>query len=235
MSKRILIVEDDTALCRILSDNFTFEGFEVRCVSDGNVAVDVLREFVPDLVVLDVMLKGQNGFELCGLIRHHGRTPIIMLTARSQKSDKLRGLNLGADDYVTKPFDLEELLARARAVLRRTRPGVEQLVLGPVTIDFATLTASASGEAIHLTHREFEVLQYLAERPGRVVYRNELLRQVWGYPDMPSTRSVDHAIARIRKKIEVDPHAPRYVHTVHGDGYCLTISGDPTDISAVSK
>jgi two-component system response regulator VicR len=229
MNKRILIVEDDTALSRILSDNFAFEGFDVRCIANGDVALGVVREFAPDLIVLDVMLQGLNGFELCRLIRDNGRTPIIMLTARGQKSDKLRGLDLGADDYVTKPFDLEELLARAKAVLRRARPSVQQLALGRVTIDFTRLTATASGMPVHLTHREFEVLQYLAERMGRVVHRDELLRQVWGYPEMPSTRSVDHAIARLRKKIEVDPHSPRFVHTVHGDGYCLTLDGTTSD------
>jgi two-component system, OmpR family, response regulator VicR len=225
MKKRILIVEDDTALTRVLRDNLAYEGFDVRCVGDGNLALDAVREFAPDLVVLDVMLPGTDGFELCGLVRQAGRTPVIMLTARSQKADKLKGLNLGADDYVTKPFDLEELLARVQAVLRRTRPLAERVVLGDVTIDFGSLVATSGRTVIHLTHREFDVLRYLAQRPERVVHRSELLREVWGYPDLPSTRSVDHAIARLRKKIERDPHRPRFIHTVHGDGYCLTPDG----------
>jgi two-component system response regulator MtrA len=227
MKKRILIVEDDGPLARVLVDNFTFEGYDVRWTGDGSVAVDAFREFAPDLVVLDLMLPGRSGFELCGMLRQGGRTPVIMLTARSQKADKLRGLNLGADDYVTKPFDLAELLARVRAVLRRTGRGVERLELGGVTVDFKSLRATKGVAGVHLTYREFDVLRYLAERPERVVHRNELLREVWGYPDVPNTRSVDHAIARLRKKIESDPHHPRFIHTVHGDGYCLTLAGQP--------
>jgi DNA-binding response OmpR family regulator len=183
------------------------------------------RKFGPDLVVLDLMLPDANGFDLCGVLRHGGQTPIIILTARSQKADKVRGLNLGADDYITKPFDLEEFLARVRAVLRRARPATEQLTLGRVSIDFRARQALKANRPLHLTYREFELLQYLAERQEHPVYRNELLREVWGYPNAPSTRSVDHAIARLRKKIEPDPHHPRFIHTVHGDGYCLTPAG----------
>jgi len=230
MKKRILVVEDDAALARVLRDNLTFDGFDVQCVTDGNAALQVVRDFAPDLVVLDLMLPGMSGFELCGLLRQRGRTPIIILTARGQKADKLRGLNLGADDYVTKPFDLEEFLARVRAVLRRARPAVEQLTLGGVIIDFRAQHASKGGRTIHLTHREFELLAYLAERQERVVRRAELLREVWGYPDTPSTRSVDHAIARLRKKIEPDAHRPQFIHTVHGDGYCLTPAGSTAAI-----
>src|SRR5262249_17895773 len=164
---------------------------------------------------------------LCSVLRQGSRAPIIILSARGQKDDKLRGLNLGADDYITKPFDLEEFLARVRAVLRRARPSIEQLSLGPVTIDFQSRHASRFGRTLHLTHREFELLQYLAERHERVVHRTELLREVWGYLDVPTTRSVDHAVARLRKKIEADPHHPRFIHTVHGDGYCLTPAGRP--------
>jgi DNA-binding response OmpR family regulator len=225
MKKRILVVEDDVALARIVSDNFTFEGFLVRIVNDGRLAIDTARDFSPDLIVLDVMLPGQDGFELCGLLRRQGQTPIIMLTARVQKSDKLRCLNLGADDYVTKPFDLEELLARVHAVLRRTRPTIDRLVLGDVTVDFTRHAGSKGSTPLRMTHREFDLLRYLAERADRVVYRNELLRDVWGYPDAPNTRSVDHAIARLRKKIEDHPHHPRFIHTVHGDGYVLTPEG----------
>jgi DNA-binding response OmpR family regulator len=230
MKKRILIVEDDAALARVLSDNLSFDGFDVECASDGDTALNHSRKFAPDLVVLDLMLPNTNGFELCGVLRHGGQTPIIILTARSQKADKLRGLNLGADDYVTKPFDLEEFLARVRAVLRRARPTTEQLTLGRVNVDFRARHASKANRPLHLTYREFELLQYLAERQEHAVYRNELLREVWGYPDAPSTRSVDHAIARLRKKIEPDPHHPRFIHTVHGDGYCLTPNGAPQEL-----
>jgi DNA-binding response OmpR family regulator len=156
--KRILVVEDDAALARGLRDNLAYCGFEVACAADGNVALAQIREFAPDLVVLDVMLPGTNGFDLCGVLRQGSRTPIIILTARSQKLDKLRGLNLGADDYMTKPFDLEELLARVHAVLRRARPAVEQLALGRLVIDFRAQHATKAGHALHLTHREFELL-----------------------------------------------------------------------------
>jgi DNA-binding response OmpR family regulator len=225
MKKRILVVEDDTSLARVLRDNLTFDGFDVDWVSSGNAALKRVKAAAPDLVVLDIMLPDTNGFELCGLLRQGRQTPIIILTARGQKADKIRGLNLGADDYITKPFDLEEFLARVRAVLRRTRPAFDTLELGQVMIDFRAQHASKDGKSIRLTHREFELLQYLAERQEHVVHRNELLREVWGYPDVPSTRSVDHAIARLRKKIESDPHHPRFIHTVHGDGYCLTPQG----------
>jgi DNA-binding response OmpR family regulator len=225
MKKRILVVEDDEALGWMLCDNLTFEGFEVRRAADGNLALNVAREFAPDLVILDVMLPGRDGFELVGLLRQGGPVPIIMLTARGQKADKLKGLTLGADDYVTKPFDVEELMARVRTVLRRSSPEVPQLVLGRVTIDFQMMTARRSREDLHFTHREFKLLQYLAERQGRVVSRHELLREVWGYPDMPATRLVDNAVARVRKKIEPDPGNPRFVHTVRGDGYTVTPEG----------
>ena len=227
MKKRILLVEDDAALARILGDNLRFDGFDLEWSADGNRAVDLTRTFAPDLVLLDIMLPGRDGFELCSMLRQGGRTPIIILTARSQKADKLKGLNLGADDYVTKPFDLEELLARVHAVLRRARPGLDRLVLGQVEIDFRARSARRGDEPIHLTARELTLLEYLAERQDRVVFRTELLREVWGYPDAPTTRSVDHAIARLRKKIESDAHEPRFIHTVHGDGYCLTPAGAP--------
>ena len=227
MKKRILIIEDDAALARVVRDNLTLEGFDVRCIGDGNAAVSTAREFAPDLILLDIALPGKSGFELCATLSQGRRTPIIILSARGQKIDKLRGLSLGADDYVTKPFDLEELLARIQAVLRRSRPTVERLTLGQVTVDLRALRATAGRRSIHLTHREFDLLRYLGERQGHIVYRKELLQQVWGYPEMPSTRSVDHAIARLRKKIEPDPHVPRFIHTVHGDGYFLT--ADQTD------
>jgi DNA-binding response OmpR family regulator len=227
MKKRILIVEDDASLARVLGDNLAFDGFDVKCATEGGSALNLARTFAPDLVVLDIMLPNTNGFDLCRVLRHGGQTPIIILTARSQKADKLRGLNLGADDYITKPFDLEEFLARVRAVLRRARPTMERLTLGQVMIDFRARHATNADRTLHLTYREFELLQYLAERQEHAVYRNELLREVWGYPNAPSTRSVDHAIARLRKKIEPDPHHPRFIHTVHGDGYCLTPEGGP--------
>jgi DNA-binding response OmpR family regulator len=225
MKKRVLVVEDDPVLTRVLRDNLTFEGFDVQSVSDGLQAQSVAREFAPDLVLLDVNLPGQSGFELCQLWRQRSQVPIILLTAMGQKSDKIRGLQLGADDYVTKPFELEELLARIHAVLRRTRSFGTRLVLGDVTVDFAARTARRGEVELDLTHRDLEILQYLASRPHTIVSRDELLRAVWGYPDTAATRAVDHAIARLRKKIEEKPHKPRYIHTVHGDGYYLSPDG----------
>ena len=221
--KRILVAEDDPVLATALRDNLELESFEVHVVDDGDAALAEVRNRVPDLVILDVLLKGMDGFEVCRLLRQGQQVPIIMLTARSQKEDKLRGLKLGADDYVTKPFDLEELLARIDAVLRRVRPDVDRLVLGDVTIDFVTKQAWNAGEPIELTAREFDLLRYLAERADRVVYRDELLQAVWGYRHPPLTRAVDFAIARLRKKIEPESHPHRYIQTARGDGYYLVI------------
>lgn len=222
MKPRILLVEDDRALARVLRDNLSAVGFEVEWANDGNAGLTKVRTFAPDLIVLDVMLPDTNGFDLLGLLRRGNRIPIVMLTARGLKADRLQGLNLGADDYVTKPFDLEEFLARVNAVLRRTRPSREQMALGDTIIDFHARTVTRDGTDIHLTDQEFELLKYLADRQDRVVYRDELLARVWGYPEAPHTRSVDHAIARLRKKLEPDPHHPRFIHTGRGDGYRLT-------------
>ena len=225
MKKRVLLVEDDPVLTRVLRDNLTFEGFDVTSVADGLQAQAIEKELSPDLVLLDVNLPGRSGFELCELWRRQSQVPIILLTAMGQKGDKIRGLRLGADDYVTKPFDLEELLARIHAVLRRTRSLAHRLTLGDVVIDLTARTATRGDEELDLTHRDFEILGYLAARPHTIVSRHELLRAVWGYPDAAATRAVDHAIARLRKKIEEKPHKPRYIHTVHGDGYYLAPDG----------
>jgi DNA-binding response OmpR family regulator len=226
MKKRILIVEDNPALSEVLADNLTFEGFEVRCIDDGNAAVNAALEFFPDLAILDIMLPGMDGFEICRALRLRQHVAIMIVTARGQKDDRIRGLNLGADDYITKPFHLEELIARVRAVLRRTRPDLEQLTLGSVTIDFQRLRAWDDEREIELSHQEFELLYYLAVRRGTVIHRDELLLSVWRYASTPLTRLVDQAIARLRRKIEKDPHHPRFIHTVHSEGYCLTPEGD---------
>ncbi len=230
MNSRILVVEDDRLLAKVLCDNLSLEGFDVKRAADARSAVGAVREFVPDLIVLDVMLPDRSGFDVFETLNQGGRTPVIFLTARDATADKLRGLRLGADDYVTKPFELQELLARVHAVLRRARATADRLSLGELVIDFKAQTAQKGPLTVHLTHREFELLQYLAARAGRVVYRNELLRAIWGYPDNSAyTRAVDHAIARLRKKIEAEPDAPRFILTVHGDGYSLAtgvISGN---------
>ena len=222
LPKRILVVEDDGPMARVLYDNLAIEGFDVRLAITGAEAVAVCAEWHPDLVLLDLMLPDTSGFELCGILRRRGAAALIILTARGQKADKLRGLNLGADDYVTKPFDIDELLARIQAVLRRSRADVGELVLGDVTIDLESQRATSGHRTVALTRRECDLLRYLAQRKDRVVYRDELLKEVWGYFDAPLTRSVDSAVARLRKKVEPDPHHPLFIHTVFGDGYCLT-------------
>jgi DNA-binding response OmpR family regulator len=225
VKKRVLIVEDDLNLSAIVRENLLFVGFEVDSVSDGALAVAQASAFRPDLIVLDIMLPGANGFELCVALRRQGRIPILMVSARGQQADKVRGLNLGADDYITKPFGLDEFLARVNAILRRSLPSTDDLVLGVVRIDFVSRTATRGTRELHLTHREFCLLKYLAERPGKVVSRDELLRNVWEYPDPGITRAVDHAINRVRGKIEPDPQQSQFIHTAVGVGYLLTPEG----------
>jgi DNA-binding response OmpR family regulator len=229
MSHRVLIVEDDGAMARLLRDNLEYDGFQVEWAGDGNQALAKFQAFSPDLVLLDLTLPGRDGFTVCeALCARPVRPPIIILSARSQKDDKVRSLNLGADDYVTKPFALEELLARVHAVLRRSRnqkgaaPQNQPLALGDTVVDFDNLRASRAGKELNLTHRELQVLQYLAERAGRLVTRDELLREIWGHREALLTRSVDLTIARLRRKIELDPRHPRFIRTLHGDGYTLT-------------
>ena len=172
---------------------------------------------------LDLTLPDFDGLDLCPVLRQSGKVPIIILSARGQKADKLKGLKLGADDYITKPFDLQELLARISAVLRRSHPALERLAHRQTGHRLPLAARELRAAPVHLTHREFELLRYLAERREKVVHREELLREVWGYMDTNvTTRSVDHAIVRLRKKIEPDPHHPEFIRTVHGDGYCLS-------------
>jgi two-component system response regulator ResD len=223
MTHRILVIEDDPTLGLVLQDNLRSEGYDVDVAADGISGVRNIRATTPDLIVLDLTLPDCDGFELLPVLRQSGQVPIIVLTARTQQAEKVRGLALGADDYITKPFDPEELLARVRAVLRRVRPSISRIRLGKVTVDFLNKHATAGNRAIPFTHREFELLSYLAEHRDRVVRRNELLRAVWGYLDTDiSTRTVDFAIARLRRKIEADHHHPQFIRTAHGDGYCLT-------------
>lgn len=223
MAHHILVVEDDPTLRLVLRDNLLSEGYRVDVAGDGAAALAKARGATPDLVVLDLSLPDCDGLELLPVMRLLGQVPIIVLTARVQRDDKLKGLSLGADDYVTKPFDPAEFLARVRAVLRRARPTVSVIQLGSVAIDFQAKRAWNGRQALALTHREFELLSFLADHRDTVVPRNELLRAVWGYLDTEIvTRTVDFAVARLRKKIELDPHHPQYIRTVHGDGYCLS-------------
>ena len=226
MGKKILVIEDDAAISSLLRINLVYEGFEVECINDGSRAPARVREFGADLILLDLMLPGQDGFRLLEALGPDRHAPVIVLTVLGQRSDKLRGFSLGVDDYVTKPFDLEELIARIHAVLRRSSPELERVSLGNVTIDFAARSATCQGAPVHLTDLEFDLLRYLAERRSRIVYRDELLRAVWGYPDTPITRSIDNTVARLRRKIEPGEGDPRYIHTVRGHGYVLTPDGE---------
>jgi DNA-binding response OmpR family regulator len=225
MAKRLLVVEDDAAIARLLQDNLVYEGFQVECAVDGRQALDKAATFTPDLVLLDLMLPQESGFDVCEAMCSRPHRPgIIVLTARRDERDKVRALNLGADDYVTKPFALDELLARVNAVLRRSHPELNSIVIGPIIVDFRNSRAFKNGVDCGLRPREIEILRHLAERQGKVVTREELLRLVWGYEHVPLTRTVDIAIARLRRKIEPDPHHPQYLRTAHRDGYSLTLS-----------
>jgi DNA-binding response OmpR family regulator len=222
MATRILVVEDDGGIAKLLYDNLTFDGFDVQLAHTANDALRQCQGFAPDLVLLDIRLPDGSGFELCQVLRQGGRRPVIFVSARGQRADKVRGFEVGADDYVTKPFDIEELVARINAVLRRTRPAVERIALGETVIDFVARRAVRGSTDIPLTSREFDFLRYLAERAGAPVHRDTLLAEIWGIADGSTTRAVDFFVARLRRKIEQNPHTPHYLRTVHGDGYSLT-------------
>jgi len=223
VNRRILLVEDDPLITRMVRDNLVFDGFEVSCVASGDQALSQVRSFAPDLILLDLMLPQLDGFEICKAVSQSPRRiPIIVISARDQVSDKIRVLKIGADDYVTKPFKFDELLARIQAVIRRTNAAPDEMRLGNIKINFSALHAIKDGESLVLTAREFEVLKLLWINRDNVVSREQLLRSIWGFSEAPLTRSVDQFIARLRSKIEVDPRHPRYLHTVYGEGYQLT-------------
>jgi len=223
IGRKVLVVEDDDAMAVALRDGFQFEGYEVTLARDGLEGLRHAERSDPDLMVLDVMLPKLSGFDVCKRVRGNGgKVPIIMLTARGQEIDKVMGLRLGADDYVTKPFSFMELLARVEAVLRRadgggTGPGCYSF--GEVTVDFGRHEATRGGERLELSPREFDLLAYFVRRRGEVVSRDQLLDAVWGYTAIPFTRTVDTHIAKLRKKIEAVPGNPRHLLTVHRMGY----------------
>jgi two-component system alkaline phosphatase synthesis response regulator PhoP len=221
--QKILIVEDEPDMVLGLRDNFEFEGYEVVTASDGASGLDKARSEKPDLMILDIMMPKLSGLEVCKTLRGEGfEKPIIMLTARGQEIDKVVGLELGADDYVTKPFSIRELLARVRAILRRTEGSKRRLAryrFADVELDFEIYRATRAGEALEMSPREFELLRYLIERKGDTVSRDQLLEDVWGYESYPSTRTVDTHIAKLRAKIGDSGSEPRYILTMHGAGY----------------
>jgi two-component system alkaline phosphatase synthesis response regulator PhoP len=220
---KVLVVEDDEAMGVALRDGFQYEGFDVTVARDGEAGMQLATSSSPDLIILDVMLPKKSGLDICKQIRAQGDTvPIIMLTARGQEIDKVLGLKLGADDYVTKPFSFLELMARVEALLRRTSPPagrVETYTFGDVEIDFKKMEATKNGRELEMSPREFELLRFLIEHRGEVISREKLLDTVWGYENMPFTRTVDMHIAKLRKKIEDRPGDPHFIVTVHRFGY----------------
>jgi DNA-binding response OmpR family regulator len=229
--KRILIIEDDVAILRGLKDNLEYEGYGVLSATDGEQGYDLIREKKPDLVILDLMLPRLSGYEVCRKVRAEGgNVPILILTARGEEVDKVHGLNIGADDYVTKPFSVRELLARIQAIFRRassSRTGSlpDELRFHDVVVDFLRFEASKSGRVLELSRKEFGVLRLLAARSGEVVTRDELLDAVWGYDRFPTTRTVDNHVSLLRAKIEDDPARPRFLLTIRGVGYKLVVGG----------
>jgi DNA-binding response OmpR family regulator len=225
--KRILIIEDDPAILRGLKDNLEYEHYEVLTAADGELGYNLVREKKPDLIILDLMLPKMSGYDLCRKVRSEGiLAPILMLTARTEEADRVRGLDLGADDYMTKPFSLPELLARVRAAFRRLQRSQtgnlpDTLRLDDLSVDFKRFEARKAGRRLELSRKEFGVLRLLTARAGEVVTRDELLDEVWGYDQFPTTRTVDNHVASLRAKIEDDPAEPRHLLTVRGVGYKL--------------
>ncbi len=222
---RILIIEDETPMRRALADVLEGEGYRALTAADGEIGLRKAVDEKPDLILLDIMMPKLDGYAVCAELRRlENLVPVLMLTAKGQVEDRVTGLDAGADDYLVKPFSTEELLARVRALLRRSRKqghGPTKLKLGEVEIDLARQTAMRGRKQIHLTAKEFSMLRLLAEASGEPVSRERFLDVVWGYTSFPTTRTVDNHIASLRAKLEKNPDAPRWLKTVHGVGYRL--------------
>lgn len=221
---KILIVEDEPQMRLGLKDNFEFEGYDVDFAEDGQQGLNALEENSYNLIILDVMLPKISGFDLLKKIRNQGNeTPVIMLTAKGEEIDRVLGLELGADDYVTKPFSLRELLARVKAILRRNKligqKETQEYKIGNLNVNFATYEADCDGNPVPMTHKEFEILKYFIDHSEQTISRDDLLRDVWGYEADITSRTVDNFILKLRQKIEINPSHPRYILTVHGVGY----------------
>lgn len=222
---RVLLVEDEEGLILTLTDRLRSEGFEVVSANDGEKGIEAATSQTFDLILLDVMLPKRNGYDVCRDLRQRGiGTPILMLTAKSETIDKVLGLKLGADDYLTKPFEFIELLARIEALFRRSpakadRHLADAIRFGDVTVDFKRATVTKADSPLELSAMEFKLLQYLIENRGLVHSRDHLLDEVWGYDAMPTTRTVDVHIAWLRQKVEENPRKPKFIQTVHGMGY----------------
>jgi len=228
--KKILVVEDDAAIALGLESALQGEGYETQMARTGPDGLRLAREIRPDLLILDLMLPGMSGLEICKRLRDDGMaTPVIMLTSKAEEDDRVLGLELGADDYVTKPFSLRELMARVRAHLRREKSAEaaenngnvkpEKFQFGEVVVDFKRHEVYKAGALQELTNREFRLLEYFIQHPGELLSRDRLLDDIWGYDIYPTTRTVDNHILRLRKHVEPDPENPRYIKTVRGAGY----------------
>ncbi len=219
--RHLLLVEDEPSLVLALTDRLEAEGYRVTSVGDGDVALADASAGTFDLIVLDGMLPGRDGYDVCRTLRHRGvQTPILMLSARGQVVDRVVGLQLGADDYLTKPFDVTELLARIDALLRRAKPaGVNVYSFGDIVVNVRSAEVEKNGRRVDLTAREFRLLTYLIEHRGAVLSRDELLNAVWGYETSVFTRTVDVHVGLLRQKLEAHPRKPRHILTVHGLGY----------------
>jgi DNA-binding response OmpR family regulator len=220
-NEAILIIEDDPAMMRGLKDNFAFKGYRVKTATDGESGLKEALNSNPDLIILDIMLPAINGFEVCRLVRAEGlNMPIIMLTAKGQESDIILGLNLGADDYVTKPFNIQELLARVNAFLRRKRKQeIRQFKFGDFILNVDSRQLLRRGREIELTPKEFELLALFVKRAGCALTRDEILKQVWGYDILVTSRSVDRCITTLRNKIERNTQEPIFIKTIRDVGY----------------
>jgi DNA-binding response OmpR family regulator len=216
----VLIVEDDPTMLRGLKDNFEFKGYRVVTAADGEEGLNAALNNNPDLILLDIMLPKINGYEVCRLVRQEQlEMPIIMLTAKGQESDIVLGLNLGADDYVTKPFSIKELLARAAAFLRRTKQAEENVYeFADYRLDIGARTLTHRGSEVKLSPKEFSLLQFFVKKPGRALPRNEILNKVWGYEYFVGPRSIDRFVTTLRNKIEPDPRNPTFISTIREVG-----------------
>lgn len=222
MAFKVLVVDDEQPIAEILKFNLTKEGYEVSLAFDGQQALDKFREESPDIILLDIMLPVLDGLSVCREIRKTSQVPILMLTARDSEIDKVLGLELGADDYVTKPFSPREITARVKAILRRAQPATDQdqvIRCHDLTLNLSTYEAIKNGKVLPLSFREFELLKFLAQRAGQVFTRETLLSEVWGYEYFGDTRTVDVTIRRLREKIEDNPSEPKYIQTKRGVGY----------------
>ncbi|MFH1614739.1 MAG: response regulator transcription factor [Planctomycetota bacterium] len=217
----VLIIEDDSSMLRGLKDNFAYVGYNVITAADGETGLNAALDARPDLIILDIMLPKINGYEICRLIRKEKLDiPIIMLTAKGQESDIILGLNLGADDYVTKPFSIKELLARAKAFLRRRKQQEQSCYkFGDFELDISACRLSKNGQEIKLSPKEYKLLEFFLKKQGKALTRDEILNAVWGYNSFSGHRSVDRFVTTLRNKIETDPHNPTFIHTLREIGY----------------